>query len=76
MSSQPSLIIRKARWQNEFHRPDHPPLGWLGELVSCMCGHGIGRHATGICEGDLGRRCMCRLDPRTVLDQAMLAVSE
>jgi hypothetical protein len=76
MSAQPSLIVRDARWRTEFERSDHPPLGWLGELVACSCGHGIGRHATGACEGDFSRRCACRLSPRTVLEQATFAQRE
>jgi hypothetical protein len=49
-----------------------PPDSWLGYLVECACGHGIGRHLMGTCAGDYRGNCVCPLDPSAVLEQAVL----
>ncbi len=66
---RPLLIARK--WEDTEHAYHAPPIAWLGELVACACGHGIGRHAPGGCRGYYRRRCECSQNPAEVLEGAI-----
>jgi hypothetical protein len=68
-------IVRNTA--SDYSRHHHqPPATWLGELVKCFCGHGIGKHSAGTCEGDIRGRCNCCLSPIAVLDAATRAERE
>jgi hypothetical protein len=62
------LIVRVASRNDAMHVP---PDSWLGGLLSCPCGHGIGRHRGGTCAGDYRGKCRCRLDATAVLDNSV-----
>jgi hypothetical protein len=63
------LIVRKCEpVERAYHAP---PTAWLGELIACRCGHGIGRHSTQGCGAYLGHRCPCGSGPSEVLDHAI-----
>jgi hypothetical protein len=47
------------------------PDTWLGELVGCSCGHGIGRHTSQGCEGNYRGPCRCTGTPTDVLGLAI-----
>lgn len=53
--------------------PHQPPSSWLGEMIKCSCGHGIGKHSGAKCEGDIRGRCDCRLSALAVLEAATSA---
>jgi hypothetical protein len=52
------------------------PEAWLGELVGCPCGHGIGRHTLRGCEGNYRGPCRCAGTPIDVLGAAIRAARE
>jgi hypothetical protein len=53
------------------HTYHAPPAAWLGELVGCSCGHGIGRHSVDGCSGRPSLSCRCRYNPTDVLARAI-----
>jgi hypothetical protein len=66
---KPCVIVRRpAQVGNHV-----PPGTWLGELLGCRCGHGIGRHSAAGCEGDIRGKCDCPYDPTIVLHEAVAA---
>jgi hypothetical protein len=69
------IIVRNSA-SNRFNLPHQPPATWLGELVKCFCGHGIGKHSSSSCEGDIRGRCNCCLSPNAVLEAATRAERE
>jgi hypothetical protein len=76
MHLRPNLIVRQLAPRYDFGQPHQPPEGWLGELITCCCGHGIRKHSGYICAGDARGCCTCRLSPDAVLDAATAAVRE
>lgn len=72
-----AVIVRNSATSTS-REPFHPPASWLGEMVKCFCGHGIGKHsASGSrCKGDIRGRCFCCLSPSTVLQTAINAERE
>jgi hypothetical protein len=63
------LIVRK--WDDKGRAYHAPPATWLGELVSCSCGHGIGQHVFQGCQGHHGGRCGCSDAPTEILERAI-----
>jgi hypothetical protein len=53
-----------------------PPASWLGELIGCGCGHGIGRHGLRGCNGRTHGECPCTKNPSDVLDAEIRAVKK
>ena len=44
---------------------------WIGELVQCGCGHGIGKDWLEGCTGDFRGACACRMTRSNVIDVAI-----
>jgi hypothetical protein len=66
------MIARKPA-HNGMHVP---PSTWLGSLIACRCGHGIGSHSPWGCEGDFRGRCSCGCGPSQILGDAVSAARE
>lgn len=66
---QTILIVRKRK--RAERECDGPPATWLGELIVCQCGHGIGRHVDRGCGGSISRRCECDYSPAEILERAI-----
>jgi hypothetical protein len=63
------LVVRQSEdTECTYHVP---PAAWLGELVGCGCGHGIGRHSSEGCRGPYGERCPCEKNPSEILEAAI-----
>jgi hypothetical protein len=63
------VIVRQSPGDN--YAQHVAPATWLGELVGCACGHGIGRHTSEGCEGDYRGCCPCRDKASDVLGLAV-----
>jgi hypothetical protein len=72
---QKALLIARKRECTELGY-QAPPATWLGELVGCRCGHGIGRHSARGCRGYGGGRCRCSHHPTEILERAILEARE
>jgi len=64
-----ALIVRDSRGGKSTD--PNSPMGWIGGLVRCGCGHGIGSHFAQGCTGTLWSMCMCARNRDRVLDAAI-----
>jgi hypothetical protein len=71
---KPWLIVRRPA--SADHSEHVAPSSWLGELVGCPCGHGIGRHTAQGCDGDYRGSCSCGGNASDVLGMAVRAARE
>jgi hypothetical protein len=63
------VIVRQSAREDDGQHI--PPETWLGNLLGCACGHGIGRHSTHGCLGDVRGPCECTTNPNAILGVAI-----